>query len=442
MRYDRSSIMPPFFSLITVVLNDPAGLARTRRSIEEQEEEDWQHIIIDGGSRSESTDLLSQLSMKSKTVVVSESDQGIYDAMNKGFRLAAATSYVFFLNAGDRLSDAQALADVKDALITHGLPNWMQTTHIEETADGSTQYCKLVTSPNPYNQLYAYGYRSHQATLMKQSFLEQLGGFQVQFEVAADWDLMARAHFLEAPLDMRRPLAVFSLGGFSSHRMLVAHQELRRIRENYLLHRKTALILDSIWMSFALYDIGFRNIFSPSVPLLRGILLTRRQITVARQLIVRHLVHTKWLLLSLVNALRKWVNRIRLALILILAKLMRSSWFLLWSNWSRGRSAVSHYVLLPISTNLKRWNPKMHSSIGVRVRSMKSSHARIRNLLRIAFGRVRVGRKRSTFSIASRFHLSRWYMSRTRRERSFRNVYIHMHEALLSRLGAKSLYND
>jgi len=100
----------PFFSVVTVVLNDLAGLKYTRESVVSQEFRDFEWVVIDGGSSDGTVKFLSEL--KGDTVRwLSEKDTGIYDAMNKSLNLCEA-NYVVFLNAGDFFSDSSVLGKV------------------------------------------------------------------------------------------------------------------------------------------------------------------------------------------------------------------------------------------------------------------------------------------------------------------------------------------
>lgn len=88
-------------SIITVVYNDRAGFVKTANSVAEQREfySDIEYIVIDGGSKDGTAEAIAEAG-STIDYWVSESDKGIYDAMNKGIR-AAKGSALLFLNAGD-----------------------------------------------------------------------------------------------------------------------------------------------------------------------------------------------------------------------------------------------------------------------------------------------------------------------------------------------------
>ena len=86
-------------SIITVVLNDKRGLTKTLKSLGQIDKDTYEHVIIDGGSIDGSLDIVKDFSARID-IVISESDSGTYDAMNKGV-LHATGNVICFLNAGD-----------------------------------------------------------------------------------------------------------------------------------------------------------------------------------------------------------------------------------------------------------------------------------------------------------------------------------------------------
>lgn len=101
------------FTLITVTYNAEATLERTLRSVAEQSYPHIEHILIDGASKDRTVEIAKNYPHLAK--VVSEPDRGLYDAMNKGLRLATG-DYVCFLNAGDKLHGADTLTKISLSL--------------------------------------------------------------------------------------------------------------------------------------------------------------------------------------------------------------------------------------------------------------------------------------------------------------------------------------
>lgn len=103
---------PPHVSIITVNFNMAEGLARTITSVAMQDFPSREYVIVDGGSSDASQSVLRD-HVANITRWVSESDRGIYDAMNKGVAMAHG-HWVLFLNSGDALASADVLSRVFD----------------------------------------------------------------------------------------------------------------------------------------------------------------------------------------------------------------------------------------------------------------------------------------------------------------------------------------
>lgn len=104
----------PLISVITVTFNASDTLPLTMASVAEQTCTNLEHIVVDGAS-SDDTILVARQMGTPALRIVSEPDNGLYDAMNKGLRLARGL-YVIFLNAGDRFHDSSTLQLYADAI--------------------------------------------------------------------------------------------------------------------------------------------------------------------------------------------------------------------------------------------------------------------------------------------------------------------------------------
>jgi hypothetical protein len=182
--------------------------------------------------------------------------------MNKALQYVSSQSYVFFLNASDVFISNDSLHSLESNLKIANLPLWGCATHEEIAIDGSNWVCKLVSPPSASNQLHAFGYRSHQAVVMKAEFIRNLGGFDESFKIAADWDLIVRALIVSEPAVWDMGIARFELGGFSSKYLLEAHLELLELRRKYLNYNFFQTILDHVWAGIYLRQFGYSNFAS------------------------------------------------------------------------------------------------------------------------------------------------------------------------------------
>lgn len=95
------------FSIITITFNASGELPATMASVAEQDFKDFEHLIVDGASTDDTLEVARRLGTPSLRIL-SERDKGLYDAMNKGLRMARG-KYVVFLNAGDAFSRPDVL---------------------------------------------------------------------------------------------------------------------------------------------------------------------------------------------------------------------------------------------------------------------------------------------------------------------------------------------
>lgn len=114
-------IKTPSFSIITVTFNAEKVLERTMASVFRQSYPNLEYIIIDGGSKDTTLDIIKP-SAGHLAYWVSEPDRGLYDAMNKGLRKASG-DYVLFLNAGDTLQNSDTIAGIAEVAKKNQLPD-------------------------------------------------------------------------------------------------------------------------------------------------------------------------------------------------------------------------------------------------------------------------------------------------------------------------------
>lgn len=179
-------VVKPLFSIITVCLNARDGIIKTARSIQNQENRDFEWIVIDGGSTDGTLEFLEK--EKSITHLVSEKDGGIYNAMNKGIRLSSG-QYYLFLNAGDFLLDYKVLLHVQKYLKADIVVGQIkQEGHADSSKNGIKNFDTQL-----FNQDYLY-YRSlpHPSTFIRRDIFRLYGGYEESFKIAGDHDFFAR----------------------------------------------------------------------------------------------------------------------------------------------------------------------------------------------------------------------------------------------------------
>jgi len=109
-------MMKPLISIITITFEAESYLRRTMESVLSQEYTNMEYLVIDGGSKDKSISIIKEyesLFLKKGIFLkwISESDKGIYDAMNKGLKMAKG-DYIWFMNAGDRIESTDCLNNI------------------------------------------------------------------------------------------------------------------------------------------------------------------------------------------------------------------------------------------------------------------------------------------------------------------------------------------
>lgn len=226
----------PRITIITVTMNDRVGLHRTVESIREQDFESIEHVVVDGASSDGTPEWLSTYAAPYDVITVSESDDGIFDAMNKGASLATG-DLIVFMNSADTFADTSVLSWIAE--------DWSRDKW--EWAYGQLEYLSEGLESRGESDQHAHSQRAlelgtrfapHQATFMSRDLFLRLGGFDVAFEYACDQELALRAGRIFEPRVYDRVIAKFLLGGTHSQttywrREMIYHR--MRVRNSALI---------------------------------------------------------------------------------------------------------------------------------------------------------------------------------------------------------------
>ena len=201
---------PPQFSIITAIYNDIEGLALTRSSIAAQSFQDFEWIVIDGGSSDGTVAFLEQSEQKNLHWY-SEKDEGIYDAMNKGISRSKG-KYLVFLNAGDAFASLDTLSSVAESLSFLSYPDVLFGGTEYVFPDGKYVFRRSkVATKSIWHGLPA----NHQATYYKRGALNGLL-YDTSYKICGDYYLIAKLYTRGISMaNVEIPLVKFSVGGAS-----------------------------------------------------------------------------------------------------------------------------------------------------------------------------------------------------------------------------------
>lgn len=166
-------------SIITICYNE-AHIRSTCESIISQSYKDFEWIVIDGGSTDGTLEILNEY-REFITVLISEKDKGVYNAMNKGIELAKG-KYLTFLNGGDYYFDSDSLKRVVefglDADIVYGKQRFL-------TADG--YFDKICPAKLPH-KWFINDCLPHQASFIKKELFDKYGRYNEKYKIVSDWE--------------------------------------------------------------------------------------------------------------------------------------------------------------------------------------------------------------------------------------------------------------
>jgi len=231
-------------SIITVNLNNVEGLSNTLNSIFIQRHQPKEVIVVDGGSTDGSLECINENS-ENITFWVSEQDNGVYHAMNKGLKLANG-EFCLFLNSGDYFYDDLVLErfikllDTKSVLV-YGLIKWEGNQKLWNPPAGIKDFEMAFHSLIP-----------HQGAFFKTSIIKKIGGYKEEFKVISDWGLMLEI--------IKRRFKVQKIDLIIS---ICENQGISSTMENIISYERIKYLLKfSLFTLFRAYLYNFKNYFS------------------------------------------------------------------------------------------------------------------------------------------------------------------------------------
>jgi glycosyltransferase involved in cell wall biosynthesis len=224
----EGKMFQPKLTVITVVFNDVKHIERTMLSVLGQQYPNIEYIIIDGFSTDGTLNIIKKYSDKFSKLI-SEKDEGIYDAMNTGLALATG-DYVVFMNSGDEFYDKDTVASVfasaDDADIYYG-----ETEMINE--QGQSLGRRRHKAPAQFTwRSYKYGMSiSHQAIYVKRSIIEP---YNRKYALSADIDwILNAAKKAKTIVNVNRYVAKYLVGGISKKKHRQSLEERFDIMRHY-----------------------------------------------------------------------------------------------------------------------------------------------------------------------------------------------------------------
>ncbi|OBF18239.1 glycosyltransferase [Mycobacterium kubicae] len=217
----------PTVSVITISFNDLDGLKHTVESVRAQRYDGRiEHIVIDGGSGDAVVEYLSGCE-PSFAYWQSQPDGGRYDAMNQGIAHASG-DLLWFLHSADRFAGPDVVALAVESLLGKGPARDLWGFGMDRLIG-----MDRVRGPIPFSiRKFLAGKQvvPHQASFFGSSLVDKIGGYNLDFGIAADQEFILRAALTNDPVTIRRVFCEFDTTGVGSHREPKAvFDDLRRM---------------------------------------------------------------------------------------------------------------------------------------------------------------------------------------------------------------------
>lgn len=223
-------------SVITVCFNSESTIARCLQSIQDQDYSDIEHIVIDGASTDQTSNIIQKY-LSNQTRFLSEPDQGIYDAMNKGLKWASG-DIICFLNADDCYHNNQVITEVVGKF-RNQLIDILITDIVFFKANNPEKIVRRYRSNQFLKYGFAWGYQpAHPGLFMSKNVIDKTGLFDPSYRIAGDLDYEIRVfankswHYEYVPMvTVKMQSGGVSTGGLRS-KWILNSEMLRACRNN------------------------------------------------------------------------------------------------------------------------------------------------------------------------------------------------------------------
>jgi len=177
-------------SIITVCFNSERTLEHTIQSVITQDYLNIEYIVIDGGSNDGTLEIVEKYK-KNIATFISEKDEGIYDAMNKGIR-AATGEIIGILNSDDTFYDSSVLSKIAQAFSEADIDATISDI-VFVKRDSDHKVIRKYSSKRWGPWKFAWGFMPpHPSFFVKRNELNKLGLYKTGYKIAADYELMIR----------------------------------------------------------------------------------------------------------------------------------------------------------------------------------------------------------------------------------------------------------
>lgn len=219
-------------SIITINRNNASGLEKTISSVASQTCKDFEYIVVDGASTDRSVEVIRnhEVSFGGRLKWISEPDKGIYNAMNKGIKMASG-DYLQFLNSGDCLMTDDVIDRMLKTLKANDFPAIQYGNMIKEMPNGKLLKDKSFAGKDiPFLAFYL-GTLNHSPSFIKRLLFDKYGLYDESLKIVSDWKWFLQAIILcnEKPVYSDIDVTLFDMHGISETNKALDKAERRQV---------------------------------------------------------------------------------------------------------------------------------------------------------------------------------------------------------------------
>lgn len=241
-------------SIITINCNNAEGLEKTLKSVSSQTFRDFEYVVIDGASTDNSVEVIKKYETQfAHFKLVSEPDTGIYNAMNKGIRLAEG-DYIQILNSADCIAAPDVTEKMLAALKKAGNPAILYGNMIKCFSDGHRMVDRCFAGQEITMLGMFTGTLNHDPAYIHRDLFEKYGYYDESLRIVSDWKWYLQAIILggEKPQYADIDVTLFDMTGISE-----TNKELNKAERKQVLEQlfPKAILVDYEHFAFPIDQI-------------------------------------------------------------------------------------------------------------------------------------------------------------------------------------------
>lgn len=246
-------------SIITVSYNSAQTLGDTMKSVLEQTYHDIEYIVVDGGSTDNTIGIIQQYESQfgDRMKWVSEKDNGIYDAMNKGIQMATG-DVVGILNSDDFFTASDVIERMVAGFDSDNIDAVYGDIHFIH--DGNPEKCVRYYSSKPFRPLFLrFGFMpAHPSFYCRRALFDKAGLYKTDYKIGSDYEMMVRLFLVHKIRAKYLPIDFVTMrtGGASTRnvrsRLQLIQDDVRGCRENGIYTNPLMISMKFLYKIFEL----------------------------------------------------------------------------------------------------------------------------------------------------------------------------------------------